>query len=90
MEAQMRKNPAAYNVPANLPTEEAFDAAIERHPVRSTLTQLAHHGLVGPDYHDFRLLCDNAFLRSKQTCARSWVPWVTYNVCRLTWSRAAR
>lgn len=42
----MKKNPAMYDMPLDLPTEEAFDEAIERHPVRSTLMQLAHHGLV--------------------------------------------
>ena len=78
----MHKNPAAYNMPANLPTKEAFDAAIERHPVRSTLTQLAHHGLVGPNHHKFRLLCYDAFHDAKQTRIRSLVSWVTYHACR--------
>ena len=50
-----------YDMPAGLLTEEAFDAAIERHPVRSTLMQLAHHGLVS---------CNSATTAVLQPCSR--------------------
>lgn len=42
----MQRNPAAYGMPPNLLSADAFDEAVERRPVRSTLTQLAQHGLV--------------------------------------------
>ncbi|KAK9831896.1 hypothetical protein WJX81_006765 [Elliptochloris bilobata] len=44
---RMKRNPAAYGMPVNLPSEAAFDEAAERRPVQSTLTQLAQHGLIG-------------------------------------------
>ena len=42
----MQRNPAAYGMPPNLLSADAFNEALEGRPVRSTLTQLAQHGLV--------------------------------------------